>query len=401
MKLFRPKSHATQWAALWVIVAKEVIDNLRDKRSLFFALIYGPVLMPLLMVGPLLINVNKHDLSVDQPKSVMVDGLERAPNLMDFLAEQKLRAESAPENYLRALKEGRLDLVLQVPDDFGDQLLAGQPADLLIHYDSARNASNQSRRQLEQVLEAYGRQLRQLRYLARGLDPALFEPLTIRSRDLSDRPEQLKFIAHLIPFLLLFSMMMGGFYLAVDTTAGERDRQSLEPLLSLPLSRFTLVLGKYLALLCFVLLALILPLMSSFALFSLLPAEAFGHSLNLGWSSFWVALMANLPLAFMLSAFLLAIAAFARDTKEAQTHLGMAMLFPMLPFFALQFMSVPRDATTMLVPVLGQFQIMELAVVGNPVPGLFLINAALGALALTLAFGATALYLYKRESLLQ
>ena len=401
MKFPRLLFNAVQWTALWVVVTKEVVDNLRDKRSLFFALIYGPVLMPLLMVGPLLVNVNKHDLSMDQPKALMVYGLEGAPNLANFLVRHKFRVQPAPDNYLQALKEGRLDLVLQVPNEFGDQLQAGKPASLIIHYDSARDASNQSRRQLESVLEAYNRQLRQLRYLARGLDPALFEPLAVRSQDLSERPEQLKFIAHLIPFLLLFSMMMGGFYLAVDSTAGERDRQSLEPLLSLPLSRFTLVLGKYLALLCFVLLSLVLPLVSSFLLFSFLPPAAFGHSLNLGWSSFWVALMASLPLAFMLSAFLLAIAAFARDTKEAQTHLGMAMLFPMLPFFALQFMSVPRDATTMLVPVLGQFQIMELAVVGNPVPGHYLLNAALGALALTLVFLAAALHLYKRESLLQ
>jgi len=401
MRFFQTQRNPLQWSALWVIVIKEVIDNLRDKRSLFFALIYGPVLMPLLMVGPLLININKHDLSMDEPKALAVQGLESAPNLVDFLARHKLRAEPAPEHYLQALREGRLDWVLQVPEDFGEQLQAGQPAGLIIHYDSARDASNQSRRQLESALDGYARQLRQLRYLARGLDPALFEPLAVRSQDLSDRPEQLKFIAHLIPFLLLFSMMMGGFYLAVDSTAGERDRQSLEPLLSLPLGRFTLVLGKYLALVCFVLLSLILPLVSSFVLFSFLPAEAFGHSLNLGWSSFWVALMANLPLAFMLSAFLLAIAAFARDTKEAQTHLGLAMLFPMLPFFALQFMSVPRDATTMLVPVLGQFQIMELAVVGNPVPGQYLLNAALGALALTLVFLAVGLYLYKRESLLE
>ena len=401
MKFSQLTINRTQWAALWVIVAKEVVDNLRDKRSLFFALIYGPVLMPLLMVGPLLININKHDLSMNEPKALMVHGLERAPNLADYLARHKLRAEPAPDDYLRALEQGQLDLVLQVPEEFGDQLQAGNPAGLIIHYDSARDASNQSQRQLESALQNYARQLRQLRYLARGLDPALFEPLAVRSQDLSDRPEQLKFIAHLIPFLLLLSMMMGGFYLAVDTTAGERDRQSLEPLLSLPLSRFTLVLGKYLALLCFVLLSLILPLISSFVLFSFGPPEAFGHSLNLGWSSFWVALMASLPLAFMLSAFLLAIAAFARDTKEAQTHLGVSMLLPMLPFFALQYMSVPRDATTMLVPVLSQFQIMELAVVGNPVPGHYLLNAALGALALILVFLAAALHLYKRESILQ
>lgn len=401
MSFSRPLFNLLQWRALWVIVAKEVLDNLRDKRSLFFALVYGPVLMPLLMVGPLLININKHDLSMDKPKALAVLGLDSAPNLVDFLARHKLQAKAAPEQYLRAIEQGRLDLVLQIPDNFGEQMQAGQPAGLIIHYDSARDASSQSRRQLESALEGYGRQLRQLRYLARGMDPALFEPLAIRSQDLSQRPEQLKFVAHLIPFLLLFSMMMGGFYLAVDTTAGERDRQSLEPLFSLPLSRGTLVLGKYLALLCFVLLALVLPLVSSFALFSFVPAEAFGHSLNLGWSSFWLALMANLPLAFMLSAFLLAIAAFARDTKEAQTHLGLAMLFPMLPFFALQFMSVPRDATTMLIPVLGQFQIMELAVVGNPVPGHYLLNAALGALALTLVFWSAALNLYKRESLLQ
>ena len=385
---------------LRVIVLKEIRDNLRDRRSLFFALLYGPVLLPLLLIGPLLLNAGQLGADRSQVRELPTLGATRAENLTQFLRRNNLDVVEPPADAMEALSRGEMTLLLEIPESYPEDFRAGRPAHLIIHYNSADDDSLLLRRQLQNVLTGYDAQLRNLRLLARGLDPQRFVPLEIDQRDVSNEPQGLQFIAHMIPFLLLFSMMMGGFYLAVDTTAGERERNSLEPLLSLPLPRHTVVLGKYLAILCFVLLSLLLPLLSSFGLFRLLPDDMLDGALEMGTVTFFVALVSSLPLAFLLTAFLLAIAAFARNSREAQTHLSLAMLLPMLPFFGLQFLDIQRDNLTMMLPMLSQFQIMELAVTGRDVPLVWLALSAAGTLTVAALLLGLALRLYSRERIL-
>lgn len=385
---------------VWILIRKEIRDNLRDRRSLFFALLYGPLLLPLMMVGPMLYSIDRHTIDFEAPTQIAVAGREQAPNLLQFLRQHNLDAIEAPEDYRQKLVRGDLSVVLSIPETYAAQFTRGEPAPLMIHYASNADESGNRRRQLRAVLEQYASQMRTLRFSSRGIDGRLFEPLVITERDQSDKPGDLLFIAYLVPFLLMFSMLMGGYYLAVDTTAGERERQSLEPLLSLPLPRHQIVLGKYSAILAFVGLAMLLPLITSFALFSLLPGDLLDGSLDFGAGTFLTALLSNLSTAVLISAFMMAIAAYTRNTKEAQTHLSFAMLLPIIPFFALQFLSLPLNAFTMLTPLLSQFQIMELAVFSNTVPLRYLALSAAGSLVLAAVFLVMAIQLYRRERIL-
>lgn len=385
---------------LWILVSKEIRDNIRDRRSLFFALLYGPILLPLLMIGPMLYSINQHAIDHESPTEIAVQGMEHASSLVQFLHRHHLDAVAAPDDFAQALGAGELDVVLAIPENYADRFIQGRPAPLVIHYNSGEDSSTNLRRQLRSVLERYSGQVRAQRFMSRGIDSQTFEPLDISEQDLSDAPSDLLFIAYLVPFLLMFSMLMGGYYLAVDTTAGERERQSLEPLLSLPLKRYQIVLGKYLAILAFVTLAMVLPLMSSFLLFSFLPMDLFDYNLHFGPQTFAIALLSNIPTALLITGFIMAIAAFTRNAKEAQTHLSFAMFVPMAPFFALQFLSVPRDAFTMLVPLLSQFQLMEMAVFGHAIPPHYLLLSAGGSIALAAICLGTAIRLYQRERIL-
>ena len=385
---------------VWTMVKKEVRDNLRDRRSLFFALLYGPLLLPLIMVGPMLYSIDRYSIDFGSPTEIAVDGSSHAPSLLQFLRRHNLDAVDAPQDYLEQLVAGELPAVLSIPASYAEHFSRGEPAPLSIYYASGEDESNKRRRQLKAVLEEYSGQIRALRFASRGIDSQVFKPLDISERDQSDTPRDLLFIAYMVPFLLMFSMLMGGYYLAVDTTAGERERASLEPLLSLPLQRHQIVLGKYTAILAFVGLALLLPLLSTFALFGLLPADLLDGNLQLGASTFSIALLSNIPTALLVGGFMMAVAAFTRNTKEAQTHLSFAMLLPIIPFFSLQFLSLPLNAASMLVPLLSQFQIMELAVFGDGVPLHYLALSAAGSLALALVFLTIAVRLYQRERIL-
>lgn len=385
---------------VWVLFKKEMRDNLRDRRSLFFALLYGPFLLPLMMLGPLFYSIDRHTIDFASAKDIAVEGGDHAPNLLQFLRQHNLDAVEAPDNYQERLLSGELSVVLSISSRYAENFVRGQPAPLVIHYTSGNDESNKRHRQLRAVLQQYAGQIRTLRFSSRGIDPLVFDPLTVSVRDLSDTPQGMLIIAHLVPFLLMFSMLMGGYYLAVDTTAGERERLSLEPLLSLPLQRYQIVLGKYWAILAFVGLAMLLPLVSTFTLLGVLPGDLLDRNFDFGLRTFVLALICNLPTAVLLSALMMAIAAFTRNTKEAQTHLSFAMLLPVIPLSALQLLSVPTGTPSMLIPLLSQFQIMELAVFGNAVPTHYIALSAAGSIALAALLLGLAVRLYQRERIL-
>lgn len=384
----------------WTIVRKEIQDNLRDKRSVFFALLYGPLLLPALMIGPMIFTVHKHSIDFEQPQTIAVAGAEHAPNLLAFLKTQNLDTKTAPENYRERIRNNKLELVLEIPPAFSEAFVAGEPAPLVLHFHSGDDSSKNLHRRVKSALDGYHHRIRSLRFLARGVDESIFTPLSISERDLSRDGGSMEFMGLMLPFLLLFSMMMGGFYLAVDSTAGERERLSLEPLLGLPVRRATMVLGKYTAILAFVLTALVLPLVASFVLFGFIKDEAFNNAFDFSARTFLIAGAVHLPIAFLMTALLFTIAAVTRSTKEAQTHLGIAMLVPMLPFFALQFLNLPRDLHTMWVPMLSQYQIMERVVVGDSLPAAFYALSAASALLLTALLLIASIRLYSKESLL-
>lgn len=387
-------------SAVWTLFRKEVRDNLRDRRSLFFALLYGPILLPLMMVGPMLYSIDRHTIDFEAPTPIAVEGGNHAPNLLQFLRQHNLDAVEAPQDYRDKLVSGELAVVLSIDAAYTENFARGEPASLVIYHTSGNDESGNRRRQLRAVLEQYASQIRSLRFGSRGIDSRVFDPLAISERDQADKPRSLLFIAYLVPFLLMFSMLMGGYYLAVDTTAGERERLSLEPLLSLPLPRHQIVLGKYCAILAFVGLAMLLPLVSTFALLTLLPVDLLDRNLDFGLWTFAIALVSNIPTVMLVSAFMMAIAAFTRNTKEAQTHLSFAMLLPVIPFFALQFLPVPLGTLSMFIPLLSQFQIMELAVFGDAVPLHYIAASAAGSVAVAALFLSLAIRLYHRERIL-
>lgn len=385
----------------WAIVRKEIRDNLRDKRSLFFALLYGPLLLPALLIGPMIYTVQQNTIDFEQPRTIAVVGAEHAPNLLAFLQTRNIDTRTAPENYRERIRNNELELVLEIPPAFAEAFVAGEPAPLGLHFYSGNDSSRNLHRRVKSALDSYHQRIRSLRFMARGVDENIFTPLHISERDLSQDRGSMELMGRILPFLLLFSMMMGGFYLAIDSTAGERERLSLEPLLGLPVRRVTLVLGKYTAILVFVLTSLVLPLVASFVLFGFINDEAFNNAFDFSARTFLIAGVVHLPIAFLMTAMLFTIAAVTRSTKEAQTHLGIAMLVPMLPFFALQFLNLPRDLNTMWVPILSQYQIMERVVVGDSLPLTFYALSAAGTLLLTVLLVIVSIRLYSKESLLQ
>lgn len=386
--------------SIWVIMFKEIIDNLRDRQTLFYALLFGPVLLPLLLGGSLVASFKQLSIDFDEVTTLSVLNADKAPRLIDFLYSNNIDVIDAPDDIQKSVRYGEHLLVLEITDDFAGNLRSGQPAPLTLHVNSADKDSSKAARRISAILGVYERTLDALRLQHRGIDPATFDSLNIIENDVSTDGSNGQLLASILPFLFIMSMVMGGFYLAIDTTAGERERLSLEPLLSLPLPRSSVVFGKYGATLCFVSLSGLLTAISIYSLFRLFPVELMGGQIRFDGMTLTRAFLLASPLLPFISALLITVSTITRSTKEAQTYLGLLMVIPMAPFFLLQFITVRSTVSTMPVPMLSQYQLLESAVLGDAIPGHHIALSVAGTLFATTLLLMLAIRLYKRERIL-
>lgn len=383
-----------------IVVAKEVLDNLRDRQTLFYALLFGPVLMPLLLGGALVASFKQLAIDFEEVTELAVEGAGLAPNLIAFLRENNVDAVPAPADAAGAVRHGEAALVLSIDTRFEEALREGRPAPLTLYVDESDKASSKAARRIAALLDVHGRTIDALRLQHRGIDPALFDSLDVIVDDVSGDGADGQLLASLLPFLFIMSMVMGGFYLAIDTTAGERERHSLEPLLTLPLARRGIVLGKFGATLAFVSFSVLLTAGSVWLLFHLFPVDVLGGQIRFDAATIARALALAAPLAPFISALLIAVSAWTRSTKEAQTYLGLLMVIPMAPFFLLQFLPIRPGTVSAAMPMLGQYLLIERTTLGEAVPATYALLSAGGTLCAALALLALACRLYARERVL-
>ena len=383
-----------------IVMVKEVLDNLRDRQTLFYALLFGPVLLPLLLGGSLVASHRQVTIDFEQVTTLAVEGAELAPNLVAFLHANNVDAVPAPPDPARAVSLGDEPVVLSIDERYEEALRAGRPAPLTLHVDESDKGSSRAARRVTALIGVHERTLDALRLQHRGIDPALFDSVELVVDDVSNDGAGGQLLASLLPFLFIMSMVMGGFYLAIDTTAGERERRSLEPLLTLPLARRDIVLGKFGATLAFVALSVLLTAGSVWLLFRLFPTELFGGQVRFDGPTVARALALVSPLAPFIAALLVTVSAWTRSTKEAQTYLGLLMVIPMAPFFALQFLSIRASAASVALPMLGQYQLLERATLGEPIPILHVALSVGGTLAAAALLLVVAVRLYTRERVL-
>jgi len=384
---------------LLAILRKEVRDNFRDKRSMFFSLLYGPVLMPLMIFAPLMIMMNRYSIDNDRVMTIEVSGSENAPNLLAFLHQNNIDYKEAAEDYKEKVKKDLVDVVLEIPSDYPTHFRAGEPAALYLHYDSENSASQKTFRQLKTVLDKFNALLKSERFAVRGIDENIFKPLDIVERNASTVSQKAKFTNGFLPFLFLFPLLMGGFYLAIDTTAGERERLSFEPLLSLAVPRSVLVFAKWLSVCLFVNLSFFLTIVGT-CVAQLLASKDFDMILSLSFPVLAKLVLTMWPLTLLMSAFLFTVAAIARNTKEAQSQMGFAMMLPMAPYFVLQFAELKPSYETMAIPVLGQFQLVQDLVAGEALNIGYLLISAGSAILLTLILLVVSINSYRKEKML-
>jgi sodium transport system permease protein len=385
------------WRQWWLVFRKELVDALRDKRTL------TAITLSTLIGAPLMLFVMSKFVTDIEAKAdrriVYAVGIEAAPGLRNYLERQNWRIETAPEDYEAQLRSARFgEAVLVVPAGFEDALREGKRPALQVVSDGANRQSGFGARPLQDLLRGYLREVHGLNLALRGVAPDVVNLAEIESVDLASAQARASSLIGMLPFMVLMAMIYGAITAALDTTAGERERGSLEPLLLNPVPSWSLAAGKWAAV---TVLCLLMTLASSASFIpsqALIGSESLAANFQFGWREVGAFMILLGPLCGAISALMMALAIHARTVKEAQANVGIVMLVVSLVPMMTMMQDGGERAWHLWLPVLGQNVMMLRALRGEGLAFEQVAIPALVAVMLTLALLAVVGRAMKHEA---
>jgi sodium transport system permease protein len=383
--------------AWWTVFVKEARENARDRRAVFAALIYGPLIGPVLFAAMMSFVLGKQQEQQEKPLELPVIGAEQAPNFVNFLKQQGaiiLPATADPEKEIR---EQNRSVILRIPPEFAKAWRAGEPAPVELLYDASRQQALPAFERARALIEGYGQLTGVLRLQVRGIDPKLVHAVAVRNHDLSTPVSRAGGFLAFMPYLLVLSAFIGGMYLAIDVTAGERERQSLEPLLITPVPRAAILAGKLAATTAYSLLSLLISVVAFSISLPFVPADALGFVLSVPPAMALRIALAIAPMAFLASSLQTIIASYARSFREAQTYLQFLMLLPAAPSILLAINPVKPDPWMWVAPLFSQSVLINALARGDAVSPAQIATSVAVTLLVAFALALVAVRLYQRE----
>jgi sodium transport system permease protein len=354
-------------AAAWTVFRKELIDALRDRRTLMMVLLSSVAMGPLVLVliSGLVANLEKRA----EERVLLMVGIEHAPTLVNHIQRQTWTVKAPPVDWERQLAARSLgDAVVVVAPGFEAELAAAEAPLVEIVSHSANTRAEAAARGAERLLRGFNREQATLRLAWRGVAPALLEPIRTEQRDLADSASRSAQLAFMVPYFVLMAVLYGAMNAALDTTAGERERGSLEPLLMNPAGRSALVAGKWAAVAAVAMLIALLSCLSFLPGQWLIRSEALAAMFRFGGGEALRFVGLLLPLAAALSALLMAVAIRCKSFKEAQANATIVILVVSLLPLVLMFGQEGEKPWHLWVPALAQSTLMARVLKGEAVP---------------------------------
>ena len=300
-----------------IVFVKELSDAVRDRRTLL------RLLIPAVLMGPLLLMALSGLIASLEERAdkreVLAVGMDAAPTLKNYIERQTYTLKAAPADYEARLRATTLlEPVLVVPKDFEARLLAGEPPTVEIVSDSANQRAGAGVGPVARLLSGFNRERAMLNMAMRGVSTELLEPVDVQERDLASAQARAARLTGIIPMFIIMAVLYGALTAALDSTAGERERGSLEPLLMNPAPHGAIVAGKWGAV---ALLGMAVALLSSLSFVPaqwLLKSDVLQAQFSFGGAEVLAFWLLQIPLAAGLSALLMALAIRSKTFKEAQ-----------------------------------------------------------------------------------
>ncbi len=365
---------------LWIVFKKEYLDAIRDRRALMVAMlpaIFGPVLMITLLSTAAETKSDAEDVTLG------VIGQEYAPDLIEYLVDNDVVIQDFTGDPKTEIQARNIGVVLSIPEDYGERFQSFERATVELFADYSLEKSDIAGDQVRDLINTYSRRIGALRLMVRGVHPGIASPVGVSDRDFSTRTSRAGMILNSLQLILLMAAFFGGAGVAIDTTAGERERRSWEPLLVHPMSSFQIIGGKWMAVALFAFVASLLSVLSTATALSFFSLEALGvdPTLTLEMQLSIVAL--QIPMVLFASSIQMLVTLFSKTFKEAQAYLGMLTLLPMLPVMITMFKDIKTASWMYLIPIAGQQQLMTSVMRGDgmELSGFLLASAVTASLA--------------------
>jgi len=341
-------------SAFLTVFLKEVRENLRDRRTIITALVTGPLVGPMIFALLLGSMLSRELDKAEQPLHVPVIGAERAPNLIDALKAGGIVPQAAIANPEQAVRRQDTDVVVRIGGNYAESWRKGEPVQVEVIFDSSQRDANTSVERVSRLVEGYARQQGAMRLVARGLSPGTAWPISVARRDQATAQARGVLMFNMLPYFFVITIFLGGMYLAIDLTAGERERQSLEPLFANPVPRWKILAGKLAAICTFSCISLLITLAAFAVLGPFVPVDKLGMELNLGAHFAGTVFLLMLPLVMLIAALQTLVAAFAKSYREAQMYVSLLMFVPIVPSLLMAVFPIKAKAWMYAVPLLGQ-----------------------------------------------
>lgn len=338
---------------IWTVFKKEVKDLARDKRTLLISLIVPMVIIPLLnsFVGG---GMEKLQKDINENVSIALSDDSRTDEIKE-LVKNKLFVNNNnikvvdEENPIDALKQDKVRLVISIDKEFKSKIAQGKPFQIDISFDKSKTKSEGSIWIVRQAIEEFNKSILNERIAGLGKSPEFLEPTKIEEKNVADEAKtSTSMLATFLPIIIVILMTVGGVPAATDLVAGEKERNTLEPLLTTKPKRISLLLGKYFTVTLFSFVTVIASIFGLIIGYILNP-----NSLNMGSgqniSGFFVpipalilAILLAMALGMTFAGIQIALSTYARSFKEAQVYLSFLMIAAMVPSYA-NFFTQPAD----------------------------------------------------------
>lgn len=383
--------------AIAVVFGKELKDGRRDKRAVLSAFFF-PILAPILVYGMMTFLI---DLRTQAEETVVpIVGIENAPSFIRWLKERDVKVEAFTGDPHEAVISKTEELVVIIPDNYQERFGNTKTAVIEVINDGSRTDAKATVGRFKSLIRKYSSEIAALRLIVRGVSPEVMSVVIAEDIDVATKQQQAVAALNFIPMYIILAAFISGMGIAVDSTAGERERKTLEPLLINPVERHDIVLGKWLAASIFAALGMIMTLVLCILALTQVPLDQIGLNFHITTQQILLMIVATLPLAFLATSMQMLLGIFAKSFKDAQGYIGILMMIPIIPMFLTMLNPTASMDWMYAVPMYGQHLLLVEVLGAKDVPGIAYLYSTLSAIVLGAAFVLVTARLFQREKII-
>ncbi len=388
-----------------IVFRKELRDMLRDKRTIRSMIIIPVVAFPALF---LIVGWTMARLSGEANKEasiVMVHGGDDSPKVLEALrGAEGIQVVPYQADARQKISDNKIRVLIEIPEGFDSSVSGSHPQKVVIDYFQGDMKSESARDRVQKFFDDYRESLARAALAARGLPISLLEPFTVDAQNVAP-PSKVggSILGGWIPYMIIILCFTGAMYPAMDLTAGEKERGTMETILTSPVSRTDLVIGKFLMVVLASVVTAILSLVSMGISFAW-SKKTFLHGadvpqMSIDPSAVAAVMFLLLPVAVLFASVLLAVALLAKSYREAQTYVSPLVFVVIMPAIIGAMPGVELNWKTALIPILNTSLVSKDVIAGNYHWGLIAAVFAMTCVYAAIGIGA-AVRMFNREDVL-